>query len=173
MIRSLKAAALVVIVVSCTSPATMSTASAGPTSTLRNQSAPAAPPSSPQQTTSVPPAAAAPTTTAIPSGGGDPRDAVVLLLPGSPLPCGGTRDDELYRRARGCPITMRLEERLHSPAVAGLNPICRCQSYAPMDIGAASVSNATATGPVTLLEPNPRLITFGLVRESSAWRVDD
>jgi hypothetical protein len=114
------------------------------------------------------------TPTPLTTSGSDPRTAVSLLLPGSASsPCYGPQEDQLYRRARGCPITVRLEQKLHSSAVAGFNPVCRCQSFAPIDVGQANISGGTATVSVTFRTPTPYVITFLLATEGQDWRVDD
>lgn len=103
-----------------------------------------------------------------------PTDAVRLLLPGQPSsPCYSTDASQLFLRSRGCPVTQRLQDRLRSDAARGFNPICRCQSAAPIDVGAASTSGTTATVPVTFRTPTPYVITFALIQEGQAWLVDD
>jgi len=116
-----------------------------------------------------------PTPTAVATASqADPTAAVALVLPGAPTsPCRGTSPDEVYRRARGCPITERLEQRAHSSALAGMNPMCRCQSAAQLDVGTATVSGTSATVPVTVRTPTPYVITFALVSRGGQWLVDD
>ncbi|MEP7003498.1 MAG: hypothetical protein ABI888_03075 [Chloroflexota bacterium] len=125
-------------------------------------------------TTATPAPTSTSAPTATPTTAKDPRAAVTLLLPGSAAsPCSGTQPDQLYRRARGCPITDRLEQRLHVAAVQGFNPICRCQSSVQAEVGAASVSGTSATVPVTFRAPNAFVITLAVVLEGSDWHVDD
>jgi hypothetical protein len=70
-------------------------------------------------------------------------------------------------------VTQRLEDRLRSDAARGFNPVCRCQSASPIEVGSASVSGSTATVPVTFRTPAPYVITFALVRQGQEWLVDD
>jgi hypothetical protein len=102
------------------------------------------------------------------------RDAVSKVLPGSAAsPCTGTSSDATFRRARGCPITARLEERVHTSALAGINPMCRCQSTAPTEFATATTTPAGGRVQVRFRTPTPYIVTFALVREGPDWRVDD
>ena len=112
-------------------------------------------------------------TTAVPASSA-PADAVRLLLPGQPSsPCYSADPSQLFLRSRGCPVTQPLQDRLRSDAARGFNPVCRCQSAAPIDVGPASISSSTARVPVTFRTPTPYVITFALIQDGQAWLVDD
>ncbi len=108
------------------------------------------------------------------------RRTLWTSAPGDPAsPCTATSAADLYRRSRGCPVTARLEERLHSDAVRGFNPICRCQAAAPI-ISCDSLSAVRACSTVdsrfdpmqiraVKLNRLTPLVRIGTFPDSEAW----
>ena len=91
--------------------------------------------------------------------------------------------EPFFQVSSGCPITERLEDRLHSEAARALsaNLMCRCTltgaDARTIVIGDVSVSGSSAVVHANFEMPArtpPRyVITFVLERDAHGWRIDD
>jgi hypothetical protein len=103
----------------------------------------------------------------------DPADSVRALLPVGGSACYGADPSALFQRAKGCPVTARLESRLRSDDTRGSNPVCRCQSADPMTFAPAAVSGSTATVTVNVSARTSYTLVFTLAADGDRWVVDD
>ena len=129
------------------------------------------------------PATQGPTANPTPPGTGapDPTAAVHALIfsPGAATACRPSGSGPRYSIAAGCPVTLRLEQRLESNPTAGTgegaDPICRCQNAAdPPPVTVVSQAGVSAEVKVSFgFSGHPNDVRFTVVDLGGRWFVDD
>ena len=118
-------------------------------------------------------------------GAPTPFDAVTMLLPlaergsvNGPSACRHAAADQ-WSRAVGCPLTLRLQQRMQqNPTIGdGFDLICRCRDTGQITISVVAASTSTAQVEVTFRIANASTawtkIEFSAVHEGGGWVVDD
>ena len=127
----------------------------------------AAHPASPSQEAAATPAP--------PQAPSDPVATVKLLIhtqTGEPV-----HSCDFYRRADGCPITDRLEERIQVVArTIHASPVCRCQNgpaSAVYKTQTQTQTSAVVRGDLTWSAADIHAMLFTVLRSGGMWLVDD
>jgi hypothetical protein len=181
-------AAAALLVTACGDSTPPSGAQAGTLTTPAAAPSPAAPPPTAPPTVAAVPVATA-VATPVPSiapgmagtGAADPLAAVRALLP-SPGAATACRPPSgaSFSAAAGCPVTQRLEQRLHAnptggPA-GGADPVCRCQNVpapVPVTLETPGGTSALVRASFAFTGSPPDDVRFVVLSQGGRWFVDD
>lgn len=97
----------------------------------------------------------------------------MALLPGfSGTACRPGPGGPKWSQSNGCPVTLRLQQRLQSVSVPA-DPICRCQNLAQSSGALVSQGEATAQVKITFQFQPPYDLNVLVARQDNTWLVDD
>jgi hypothetical protein len=108
-------------------------------------------------------------------GAATPEEAVSALAFNRPAQlCEGAEPASRYSVDAGCPVTLRLQNRLRALA-SGYDPVCRCQSHvATPFVTPLSATRVNAVFKVSFgSAARPNDVYFAVIKLGKSWFVDD